>query len=114
MTALVVVWVLCGIVGAVIAESRGRNALGWGLFCLLTGVLGVFIVAVSPRPEKKVAVETQQTMQRWQVLCAHCERPLRAQVGESIGCPHCRQRMKVRYDEGVVTAEALPDSGALD
>jgi hypothetical protein len=107
MTALIVIWLVCGIIGAVIAESRGRNAFGWGLFCLLTGVIGLFIVAVSPRPDPAKAEPDPQPVQRWKVPCAHCGRPLLAHAGESVGCPHCQQRMQVRYDGGVVTAEAL-------
>jgi TctA family transporter len=49
MSALIAIWVLCGIAGAAVAEKRGRNALGWGLICILTGVLGLFVLVVSPR-----------------------------------------------------------------
>jgi hypothetical protein len=108
MSALIAIWVLCGIAGAVVAEKRGRNALGWGVICILTGVLGLFVLVVSPRQDAAAkAVPDPGPVQRWKVPCAHCGEPLLAQAGDSVGCPHCKQRMQVHYDGGVVTAEAL-------
>jgi TctA family transporter len=49
MSALIVIWVLCGIAGAVVAEKRGRNAGGWAIVCILTGVLGLLVLVVMPR-----------------------------------------------------------------
>jgi TctA family transporter len=49
VSALIVIWVLCGIAGAVVAEKRGRNAGVWALVCILTGVFGLLVLVVLPR-----------------------------------------------------------------
>lgn len=52
MEALLALWFICGIVCAVIANSKGRSALGWFLVGLLIGFFGVILVAVLPSEEK--------------------------------------------------------------
>lgn len=49
MEILLVVWVLCGIASAVIANAKNRSAFGWFILGLLLGVLGLLIIAVLPQ-----------------------------------------------------------------
>lgn len=46
-------WLLCGILGAWIATSKGRGGCFWFLLCALFGPLGLVLAAiVSRRPQK--------------------------------------------------------------
>jgi hypothetical protein len=46
MELLVVIWVICGIVGAVMSEKRGRSRFGGFVLGLLLGVIGIAIVVL--------------------------------------------------------------------
>ena len=60
---LIVIWIICAVVCAVIAESKNRSAVGWFFIGLVLGILGVILVAVLPSPAQSV-----QPM-------AHCAQP---------------------------------------
>ena len=51
LTAAVVIGVICGIVSAFIANSKGREPVGYFFICLLLGIIGIIIAAVVPRLE---------------------------------------------------------------
>jgi hypothetical protein len=42
---IIVLWVICGIVSAVIANAKGRSVVGWFFLGLIFGVLAVIIIA---------------------------------------------------------------------
>jgi hypothetical protein len=39
-------WLLCGIVGAVIATMKGRGGCSWFLLCSILGPFGIVLAAV--------------------------------------------------------------------
>ena len=41
-------WLICGYCGFVIAESKGRNPITWGIIGFLFSILGVILVAILP------------------------------------------------------------------
>jgi hypothetical protein len=43
-----VMWVACGIGGAMIAGSKGRNAAAWGILGFLFGLIGLVVIALLP------------------------------------------------------------------
>ena len=45
-------WVLIGVICALIADSKNRNALGWFFGGALFGVFALIAVAVLPKTEK--------------------------------------------------------------
>jgi hypothetical protein len=45
-------WVLCGIVGAWIATSKGRGGCFWFALCGFLGPIGLVIAAVLPRVDR--------------------------------------------------------------
>jgi hypothetical protein len=58
MELLLVFWVVCGVIGAVIAQSKNRSSLTGGLIGLIGGPVGVLIVAC----ERKLAAgEVERT-----------------------------------------------------
>jgi hypothetical protein len=48
LIAIVVVWGLCGVTCAIIADSRGRSVPGWLVLGFLLGVFGLILVIVLP------------------------------------------------------------------
>ena len=53
---MIVLWVICGGVTAIIASSKNRNWFGWLLIGLLIGIFGLILVVVlpaAPREEGK-------------------------------------------------------------
>lgn len=55
MDALIGIWLLCGIAGAVLAEKRGRSAATWAGICILTGLVGLLVLVVMPAPTPDTA-----------------------------------------------------------
>jgi hypothetical protein len=47
------VWLLCGVLGAWIATSKGRGGCFWFLLCAISGPFGLILAAVVSRKEKK-------------------------------------------------------------
>lgn len=60
--AIIVFFMLVfGILGAVMADHRGRNVIGWTIGCALFGLLGVLAIAIAGMTdgerERRAAVE---------------------------------------------------------
>src|SRR5206468_8091992 len=45
MEVMVLVWLICGVLGAVLAQSKNRSPLTGGLVGVLGGPIGVFVLA---------------------------------------------------------------------
>ena len=46
----IVIWIICGDICAVIADSKGRSVGGWLLGGILLGIFGVIILALLQNP----------------------------------------------------------------
>lgn len=75
IVAALLAWVLCGIIGAIVADQKGRSAAGWAVLCFLLGPLGVVLALVASRDE--TALE-EQALER----------------GDSRKCPQCAEIVK--------------------
>jgi hypothetical protein len=47
------IWLLCGILGAWIATSKGRGGCFWFLLCAVLGPFGLILAAVVSRKERR-------------------------------------------------------------
>lgn len=76
---VLVVWLICGLLGALIGSSKGRTGAGLILGGLL-GIIGLIIVAVmKPTPEKAgIPVGGRK--------CQWCAEPIQM---EAVVCKHC-------------------------
>lgn len=45
---LLVIWIICGFVTAIIGASKGRSFAGWLMIGLLLGIFGIILVACMP------------------------------------------------------------------
>jgi hypothetical protein len=48
MVLVLIVWLLCGILTAFIAQSKGLSVGTWAIVGILAGFIGVLIVALVP------------------------------------------------------------------
>lgn len=59
LTAVIVVWLICGVIASIIGQSRGRRAGTSFLWGALLGIVGIVVVTVAPvraRPAGDVPV----------------------------------------------------------
>ena len=72
MIVLVVFWLVCGVVGAIVGEQKGVAAAGFVLGALL-GPLGLVIVFVMDGNRRRCLV-CRELMDPMAAVCPHCQR----------------------------------------
>lgn len=65
---MLLIWLLCGIVCAIIAGSKNRSAVGWCLIGLLIGIFGVILIACLPKVEQGRDHEAEVSDERRRLL----------------------------------------------
>ena len=81
------IWLLLGIVVALIARSKGRSGLGWFLYGFLiwpVALVHILLVARTAEAEEKRARSSGR------VACPHGAEFIKPQARV---CPHCRQSL---------------------
>jgi hypothetical protein len=53
MIEVIVFWLMCGVVTAIIAGAKNRNPIGWFLIGSLISIFGIILVCALPDPTKK-------------------------------------------------------------
>ena len=84
MFGALIVWVVCGIAGAMIASRKGRSVEGWAVLCFLLGPLGVVLALVASRDE--AGLETQALESGDSRKCPQCAEVIKA---EATKCRYC-------------------------
>ncbi len=76
--------ILCGLLSAVVATSKNRDAVVWFGVGLLLGIFG--LIASSGMATAKPAGETDHPEQNY---CSECDAPIEA---DATYCPKCGQK----------------------
>lgn len=78
MIVFLVFWIVCGVIAAAIANSKGRSGAGFGCLGFLLGPIGIIIAAVIS-PDRAPDARTHRK-------CPSCAEPI---AKEAIKCKHC-------------------------
>jgi hypothetical protein len=95
------IWIVCAVVTAIIASSKGRSGLGWFLIGAVLGIFGIVLIACLPALPgyggdpattlRNVAIGTsnkQAPAMRAMKLCPDCAEEVKADARVCRFCRH--------------------------
>ena len=85
MIVYIVVWILIGVVVGLIAASRGRSFIGWGIYALLIWPVALVHLLCIGRTERGLE---RKARAEGRTRCPHCSEYIRR---EAKVCPCCRK-----------------------
>ena len=96
MEFAIAIWIMCGIVSAVIASNKGRNACGWCILGFLIGPFGILLSAVMSTDQEKL--DQEAIRKGVKKRCKYCHALIPA---SAVKCQHCGSEVSVIVEESI-------------
>jgi len=93
MEVLLVIWLLCACLAAVIMNSKTDSQAKIALYFVIGLVLGIFgiLLAIAAPNEKSASAASGQVVSQAQKACHYCKELI---LADAIKCRHCGERLE--------------------
>jgi hypothetical protein len=88
----VILWILCGVVAAIIGAKKGAGSSGF-IVGFLLGPFGI-LIALFSKGDRKSCFYCKEWIHKDATVCPHCQRAMEQMF--NVRCPACGERGQVR------------------